>query len=118
MTWRRRTLYGAAVFLAFALIVPLLWWQVLGPNRLTGLELGVDPATSLQAQDFGDLSGDAVVVTPSPSATDDEIASARAPEPVIELPPLNLSPTTTVTVIFSVGSNGMTQTEASRLRVG
>ncbi|MFT5222791.1 MAG: LCP family protein required for cell wall assembly, partial [Glaciecola sp.] len=66
----------------------------------------------------GDLSGDAVVVTPSSSAADGEAAAARAPEPVIELPPLNLSPTTTITVIFSVGSNGMTQSEASRLRVG
>lgn len=113
MSWRRRLLVGGGVLGVLGLLLPLLWWQFLGPDRFRGLELGVDPGKGLTAGDFGDLEDRLLQRY--------EYLSADGPgyqEAVVELPPLTISPTTTVTVIFSVGSSGMTQADANRLRVG
>lgn len=113
MTWQRRVLAGVGVFVVVVLLVPLLWWQFLGPDRFRGLELGTDPNTTIAADDFDEVPFAVIPITPTDEGSEAEVEQA----PVIELPPLTMSDTTTVTVIFSVGSFGMTREEAERLNV-
>ena len=115
MERRRQVIVLVSLFAAVLLLVPLIWWQYFGPERFEAdLQLGVAPE---HLTDGGDGLG-AVLDDDDLRLDERERAEVELalPEPR-ELPSLDLSPTTQVTLLFSVGSDGMTREEARRLRV-
>lgn len=103
----RRWMAVVAAGVAVVLVVPLLWWRVLGPTRVEGLQLGEPPADIVARDDLANV--------PDVDAAAD--AAERQKPRTIELPPLTISASTRITVITSLGSAGMTPAEARRLRV-
>ncbi len=118
MSIRKRLLTLVGIFAVLGLLAPFLWWQFLGPERFDDLQLGAVPTEALNGDDFAGMDDDGARLAnlAEDSRDADGQASAQQAKP-IELPPLTMSSTTRVTLIFSVGSNGMTQREANRLRV-
>ncbi len=81
---------------------PFALWEGLGPARFEGLELGQQP-------DLADVEPGAPLATPGDTARDQPWRASDLP--------YDLSPTTTVTLVFSVGSRGMGPDDAAGLRV-
>lgn len=99
----RRAIATLNVFVLLVAAAPFALWEGLGPARFEDLELGQQP--------------DLVDVEPgAPLATPREVAGGDQPWRASDLP-YDLSPTTTVTLVFSVGSKGMGPDEAAGLRV-
>ena len=98
----RRVLVALNVLVLLAAVAPFALWEGLGPARFEDVELGEMPDTlALEpGEPLAEPGGEA-------PATGDWVADL----------PLDLSPTTTVTLVFSVGSRGMDADEAERLRV-
>lgn len=105
----RRVVVGINVLVLLLAVAPFALWEGMGPSRFADVQLGQRPgATDLppgpQASD-PDAHPDAV-----------EATATEAPWRAADLP-FDLSPTTTVTLVFSVGSKGLADDEAERLRV-
>ena len=97
----RRAVLALNVLVLLAAVAPFALWEGFGPARFDDVTLGEMPDT------FALEAGEPLADPGSAATADDWVADL----------PLDLSPTTTVTLVFSVGSRGMDADEAERLRV-
>lgn len=88
------------VLVLVAAMAPFVLWEGLGPARFGDVDLG-------QLPDAVETDVGHPLAAPSGDVASDWVAGL----------PLDLAPTTTVTLVFSVGSRGMDAEEADRLRV-
>lgn len=100
-TWGRRVLVGLNVLVLLVAIAPFAVWEGFGPARFADVQLGQHP-------DAIDLDPGDPLASPGAGSGDGWNAADL---------PFDLSPSTTVTLVFSVGSKDLDPAEAERLRV-
>lgn len=97
----RRAVAVLNVLVLLVAIAPFAVWEGFGPTRFEEVELGRRP-------DPVDVAPDEPLAAPDGTVDDGWDPSQL---------PFDLSPTTTVTLVFSVGSQGLDADEAARLHV-
>ena len=102
--WTRRAIAVLNVLVLVGAALPFVLWETLGPARFDALDLGRDPGSV------------ALGIDGRPSSAD-EAATLREPELYAPHIALDLGPGVVTTLIFSVGSRGLSDAEASRLRI-
>lgn len=98
----RRAIAAVNVVVLVAALAPFALWEGFGPPRFDEVELGRHP-------DLLEVEAGAPLATPGDTADHEPWQAASLP--------YDLSPTTTVTLVFSVGSKGVDPDEAAELRV-
>ncbi len=98
----RRAIAAVNVVVLVAALAPFVLWEGFGPERFDELQLGRHP-------DLLEKEAGAPLATPGDGAGGEQWHAASLP--------YDLSPTTTVTLLFSVGSKGVDPDEAADLRV-
>ncbi len=102
--WTRRTIAALNVLVLIGALLPFVLWETFGPARFEALDLGRDPGSV------------ALGIDGRPEAADDG-ADLRAAELYAPHIALDLGPGVVTTLIYSVGSRGLSDAEASRLRI-
>lgn len=97
-----RAIAALNVLVLVVALAPFALWEGFGPARFGDVELGRHP-------DLLDVEAGAPLATPGDAADGEAWLPAGLP--------YDLSPTTTVTLVFSVGSMGVDPDEAAQLRV-